>query len=116
MSLVPVPYPLGPSEMTSEIDPTYRNTSASRARNVLESRTVRDLLKSSLNIFELFIIGNGCILAAEDTPSMRAKTAVSFQLATRNGPSVPVSIAPRWQKGLWGRAQRRSLQIVPKYI
>ena len=31
VSLVPVRYPLGPSEMTSEIDPTHRNTSAHRA-------------------------------------------------------------------------------------
>ena len=75
VSLVPVRYPLGPSEMTSEIDPTHRNTSASRGSLVLEPRTVRDLLKSSLNIFELFIIGNGCISDDDVTPGMSAQTA-----------------------------------------
>ena len=72
MSLVPVPYALGPLDIMSEIDLTHRNTSASRARNVLESRTVRDLLKSSLNIFELFIIGNGCISGVACEPSTSA--------------------------------------------
>ena len=34
--------PLGPSEMTSEIDSAHRNTSTSRGSLVLEPRTVRD--------------------------------------------------------------------------
>ena len=69
------PKPRAPTKRPSERVPEPPVTTRQSIVNHCTLNAVEDPSKSGLNIFELFIIGNGCMTDDAGSPGMRAETA-----------------------------------------
>ena len=110
------PKPPVPFDWPPEMDSEAPNRSPWRVGNDCGGLAVGDPWKPGPNIFELFIIGNGCISAVACTPGTTTETPKPFLRTYRNGPRSTEYITLTCQKRLWATGRGRSAETWSKYI